>query len=212
MSMMVVVMSLMLSLNIFHTFFYSPAHNILELYNVLAQVRCATSTTKFVIQYNQLVLRVDSRVAEQLNTQDLNKLGNIRKISNLDEDLSQSLVSPQEIKLWQWQLKYSKSISETFLALSNFTGFLYPAPDIWPELYYEQVKRAGRIAKITGKSSVLEIIFTSSSNLDNLTIVTTTKKNIELKSLKYSLIHLQKSMRLKKIAISTVCHKIPHQY
>ena len=114
MLMMVVVMSLMLSLNIFHTFFYSPAHNILKLYNVLAQVRCATSTTKFVIQYNQLVLRVDSRVAKQLNTQDLNKLGNIRKISNLDEDLSQSLVSPQEIKFWQWQLKIAKVYPKHF--------------------------------------------------------------------------------------------------
>ena len=41
------------------------------------------------------------RVAEKLKTCDLRKLGNIRKMSNLDGDIAQCPISPQEIKLWQ---------------------------------------------------------------------------------------------------------------
>ena len=41
---------------------YNPGHNILELYNVLVQVRFATSKMKIDIWYNKFGLRVASRL------------------------------------------------------------------------------------------------------------------------------------------------------
>ena len=61
----------------------NPGHNIWALFNNLAQVGIATSKTMLDIQYNKLGTRVASRVAERLKTQDLRKLRNIRKMSNL---------------------------------------------------------------------------------------------------------------------------------
>ena len=57
-----------------------PGHNILELYNILVQIPVATSKMKLDIQYDKLGMRVASRVAEQLKTPDLRKLGNFGKI------------------------------------------------------------------------------------------------------------------------------------
>ena len=45
---------------------YNPGHNILELYNVLLEVRVATSKTKHDIHYNKVGARVTSRVAERI--------------------------------------------------------------------------------------------------------------------------------------------------
>ena len=62
---------------------YNLVHNILELYNVLVQIRLIASKTKCDIYYSKLGVRVVSKVAERLKTQDLRKLGNIKKVSNL---------------------------------------------------------------------------------------------------------------------------------
>ena len=50
------------------SFVYSLGHNILELYNVLVQIRLITSKTKRGIQYSKLSIRVASQVAERLKT------------------------------------------------------------------------------------------------------------------------------------------------
>ena len=65
---------------------YSP--NILELHNILVQVRFATSKTKLDIKYNKLRLKVASQVAARLKTYDLKKLGYFRNISNLGGDIA----------------------------------------------------------------------------------------------------------------------------
>ena len=83
-------------------------HNILELYNALVQIRFATSKTKLDIEYNKLGIRVASRVAKQLKTQNLRKLENIVKISSLAGDIAPYPVSLSEIKRWQQQLKNTK--------------------------------------------------------------------------------------------------------
>ena len=77
----------------------------LELYNILVQIRFITSKTKLDIQQSKLGIRVASRAAERLKTQDLRKLGNIRKISNLSGYIAQCLVSLQKLRLCQQQLK-----------------------------------------------------------------------------------------------------------
>ena len=66
--------------------FYNPGHNILALFNNLAQVRITTSKTILDIKYNKVGTRVASRVAERLKTYNLRKLGSIRKMSNLGGD------------------------------------------------------------------------------------------------------------------------------
>ena len=53
-------------------------------------------------------------------TQDLRKLGNIRKISNLGGHIAQCLVSLQEIRLWQQQLKYTQNLIPNFSFLVQF--------------------------------------------------------------------------------------------
>ena len=70
--------------------FCNPRQNILELYSVLVHVRFATSKAKLDIWNNKLGTRVASRVAERLKTEDIRKLGNIRKISILGGDIAHS--------------------------------------------------------------------------------------------------------------------------
>ena len=48
--------------------YYSPGHNILELYNILAQIQFTTSKRKLDIKYRKLGIKVASRVAERLKT------------------------------------------------------------------------------------------------------------------------------------------------
>ena len=64
-------------------------HNILELQNILAQIRFTKSKRKLDIQYSKLRIRVVQGVAKRLKTQDLRKLENIRKISNLGGHIAQ---------------------------------------------------------------------------------------------------------------------------
>ena len=47
---------------------YNLGHNILELYNVLVQIRLTTSKTRIDIQYSKLGIQVASPVAERLRT------------------------------------------------------------------------------------------------------------------------------------------------
>ena len=49
----------------------NPGHNVSELYNILVQFRFTKSKTKLNIKYRKLSIRVASRVAERLKTQDL---------------------------------------------------------------------------------------------------------------------------------------------
>ena len=44
---------------------YNIGHNVLELYNVLVQIRFTTSKTKRDIQYSKLGIRVTLRVAAE---------------------------------------------------------------------------------------------------------------------------------------------------
>ena len=66
-----------------YTINYNPGHNISEVFNKLVQVRIAITKPTLDIYYNKLGTPVpSSRVAEQLKTYDLRKLGNIRKMPN----------------------------------------------------------------------------------------------------------------------------------
>ena len=122
---------------------YNPGHNILKLYNILVQIRFTTSKRKLYIQHTKLGTRVASRVAERLRTQDLRKLENIRKISNLGGRLAQCLVSLiflQELRLCKQQLKITQKQIQTFLFRSSFTELLHFVPSILSGL---QVQKSG---------------------------------------------------------------------
>ena len=81
---------------------YNPGHNILAVFNNLAYIWITTSKTILHIYDNKLGTRAASRVAEQLKTQDLWKLQNIRKMSNVGGDAAQHPVPlPDTTKRWQ---------------------------------------------------------------------------------------------------------------
>ena len=103
-----------------HLASYNPGHNIFELQNVLLEIQFTTSKTKLDIQYSKLGIRVASRVAEGLNIQDLRKLGNIRKISNLGGHIAQCLVSLQELRFCQQQLKNTQKQIPNFSSSIQF--------------------------------------------------------------------------------------------
>ena len=98
----------------------NPGHNILELFNNLVQVQIATSKTKLGLQYNKLGTRVVSRVAESLRTQDLRKLGNIQKMSNVGGDIAQCSVLFAEIKVEPQQSKNTQYYISNFSSLVQF--------------------------------------------------------------------------------------------
>ena len=60
----------------------------MEFYKISVQIRLTTSKWKLDMWYWKLGTRVASWVAERLKTLDLRKLGNFRKISNLDVHIS----------------------------------------------------------------------------------------------------------------------------
>ena len=103
-------------------FLDNPGHNILELYSILVQIRFPTSKRKLDIQYSKLGIRVASRIAERLRTQDLRKLGNIRKISTLGGHMAQCLVSIQELRLYQQHLKNTQK---------HVPNFSFPVQFYW---------------------------------------------------------------------------------
>ena len=118
------------------TLSYNLGHNILELYNILVQVRFTTSKTKLDIWYSKLSIRVASRVAEQrplgggglcAHTRkkkdlDLRKLENIREISNLGGHISQRPVPPHNSRIRQQHSQYT----EKQILNSSFPVQLYP--------------------------------------------------------------------------------------
>lgn len=59
----------------------------MELCNIIAIVRFATRKTELSILYNKVGIPVASQVSERLKTEDLRKLVNIRKISNLGREI-----------------------------------------------------------------------------------------------------------------------------
>ena len=62
---------------------YSHFHNNVRLFDVLPNFLFTTSETMGYYYLQAWHIRVASRVAEQLKTQNLRKLGNIRKVSKL---------------------------------------------------------------------------------------------------------------------------------
>ena len=115
----------------------NPGHNILKLYNVVVQVRFATSNTKLDIQYNKLGIRVASRVAERLKTQDLKNLESVRKKFKFGwRQLSaQSLL--EKLNFGNSNQKTGKGRYQTFLVLSNFTEFVYFVSNILSGILFQ---------------------------------------------------------------------------
>ena len=134
---------------------YNLGHNILELYNVLVKIRLTTSKTKRDIQYSKLGIRVTSRIAEQLGSQEIRKYQENFKFGC-------SLVPPhfQNLNLDNSSQKTSKSRYRTFLDLSSFTGFLRAASSIPPRI----VDACQNCAKLDGSSQTKCKVLSLSKN------------------------------------------------
>ena len=111
---------------------YNPDHNILELYNSLVQIRFTKSKRKLDIQYNKLGVRVASRVAEQLKTQEIRKyqknLKFVWRHSLVPSLPSRTQTLPIAVK------KTRKNRYKTFVCLSRFAGLLHFVPKYCPGL------------------------------------------------------------------------------
>ena len=83
-------------------FIYNQFHNILRIFDVLPNFSFTTSETMCDYYLQTWYIRVASRVAEQLKTWDLRKLGNIRKLSKLHRMIAQYPVSPPKWKFCQY--------------------------------------------------------------------------------------------------------------
>ena len=91
---------------------FNHGHNILELFNVLTQTRLTTSKTKRDGQYSKLDVRVASRVAKRLKTQEKRKYQENLKLGG---DIAQCPVSLPETKFQQQQSKNTRK------QISNFS-------------------------------------------------------------------------------------------
>ena len=78
---------------------------------------------KLDIQYNKLGIEVDSLVAEQLNSQDLRKLENIRKISNLGAGMSTWLVHSTPSRNYILAIAVFDQTVQTFFDHPNLPNF-----------------------------------------------------------------------------------------
>ena len=108
---------------------YNPGHNILELYNVLVQVRFATSKMKINIWYNKFGLRVASGLQNNFsrilgNKEILEKSQNWMKTETSAQSPSQKLIFGNSSQI------IPKSRYQSFVVLSNLFGFLYLVPNI----------------------------------------------------------------------------------
>ena len=91
---------------------YHLGHNILELYNILVQIRFTTSKTKRDIQYSKLSIRVASRVAERLKI-----LGNKEISENSQiwvEAQARAKASSQKLNIGNNSRKTGKGRYQTF--------------------------------------------------------------------------------------------------
>ena len=95
-------------------------HNILELCNVLVNIRLTTSKTQRDIQDSKLSIRVASGLAERPDSQDLMKKG-IGKSQIAVETQPSAHFSFQKLNFSNSSPKRCKSRYQPFLVLSNFT-------------------------------------------------------------------------------------------
>ena len=87
---------------------------------VLAKVRFPTSKTKLDIQYNKRWIQVVLQNEQQFKIQDLKKLGNIRKISNLGRTQSSAQSFFQDIDFGKSMKLYVKTDTKVFQSCPTF--------------------------------------------------------------------------------------------
>ena len=103
-------------------------HDILELYNVLAQIRSTKRNAISII--GNLVYELPHELPNDLRLRVLVNKKILGK-SQIWVETQPSTPSPsQKSKLWQQQSKTRESRYQTFLVLLSFTRFLYFVPNI----------------------------------------------------------------------------------
>ena len=82
----------------FYLWFYNHFHNTLRLFDVLPNFLYTTSETMRDYYLQTWHIRVASRVAKQLQTEDLRKLGNIREVTKSHRMIAQRPFPPPKWK------------------------------------------------------------------------------------------------------------------
>ena len=109
---------------------YNPGHNILALFNNLAQVCMTTSKAILDIQHNKLGTRAASRVAEHLRLRILGYQEILEKCQMWLEMQSSAQSSFQKLSVDNSCQKTRKIRYYGFQVMPNFTVFLYFVPNI----------------------------------------------------------------------------------
>ena len=87
---------------LFLQYTYNNFHNILRLFNVLPNFLITTSEAMHDYYLKTRYIWVASQVAEKLKTEDLRKLGNIRKVSKLHKMIALSPIFLPKWKFFQY--------------------------------------------------------------------------------------------------------------
>ena len=109
--------------HLYQSLFFNKKETLAQMFPCeLCEISQYTFFTEHLWTTASVGIRVTSRVVERLKTQNLRKLGNISRISELGRDTAQSPVSPPEM-IFQQQLSKIMSIIAFYICLSFF-GFL----------------------------------------------------------------------------------------
>ena len=129
--------------------FCNLGHNSLELFNILAKLPFTVSIVVLGIQPSKHSVLVASRVAGQVKTKDLRKLGIIKKRSKLSGDRVQCPVFLPEIRLVIAVKNYAKAAINVFcscpLLLDFFTSLQIFSPSLRVNLLRYSTSKPSKI-------------------------------------------------------------------
>ena len=109
--------------HLYQSLFFNKKETLAQMFSCeFSDISQNTLFTEHLWTTASVGIRITSRVAERLKTQNLRKLGNISRISELGGDTAQSPISPPEM-IFQQQLSKIMSIIAFYICLIFF-GFL----------------------------------------------------------------------------------------
>ena len=106
--------------HLYQSLFFNKKKTLAQMFSCeFSEISQNTFFTEHLWTTASVGIRVTSRVAERLKTQNLRKLGNISRISELGGDTAQSPISPPEM-IFQQQLSKIMSIIAFYICLIFF--------------------------------------------------------------------------------------------
>ena len=118
---------------------HNLGQNICRLFHILAQFILTTNETELDYYHHRVNVRVASRVAERLKSQDLRKLGNFRKIHEMlgfNGEYPAAYPKAKFRRLWVKSLK--KSAVKQSIEKPILLNFVNLSPSLCPRLQHQR--------------------------------------------------------------------------